>query len=76
MLIACFQIQAATGLIRFAHVMLAVLNGHTHPESDWVYVGSKVNATTGSRRTETVQYHLGRNHEVAGWLGVFGPDGY
>lgn len=35
--------------------MLAVLNGHTHAESDWVYVGSKVNATTGSRRTET--YH-------------------
>jgi transcriptional regulator with XRE-family HTH domain len=52
-LIACFRIEQATGLIRFAHVMLAVLNGHTHPESDWVYVGSKVNATTGSRRTET-----------------------
>lgn len=52
-LIACFQIEQATGLIRFLHVMLAVLNGHTHPESDWVYVGSKVNATTGSRRTET-----------------------
>lgn len=52
-LIACFQIDEATGLIRFLHVMLAVLNGHTHPESDWVYVGSKVNATTGSRRTET-----------------------
>lgn len=52
-LIACFQIENATGLIRFVHVMLAVLNGHTQPESDWVYVGSKVNATTGSRRTET-----------------------
>ena len=52
-LIACFQIEEATGLIRFVHVMLAVLNGHTHAESDWVYVGSKVNATTGSRRTET-----------------------
>jgi hypothetical protein len=52
-LIACFQIEEATGLIRFIHVMLAVLNGHTQPESDWVYVGSKVNATTGSRRTET-----------------------
>lgn len=52
-LIACFQIEKATGMIRFAHVMLAVLNGHTRPESDWVYVGSKVNATTGSRRTET-----------------------
>jgi transcriptional regulator with XRE-family HTH domain len=52
-LIACFQIEPATGLIRFVHVMLAVLKGHTHPESDWVYVGSKVNPTTGSRRTET-----------------------
>ncbi len=52
-LVACFQIEERSGLIRFVHVMLAVLNGHTHPESDWVYVGSKVNATTGSRRTET-----------------------
>lgn len=52
-LIACFRIEAATGLIRFVHVMLAVLNGHMHPQSDWVYVGSKVNANTGSRRTET-----------------------
>jgi hypothetical protein len=52
-LVACFQIEGATGLIRFVHVMLAVLNGHTRPQSDWVYVGSKVNATTGSRRTET-----------------------
>ncbi len=52
-LVACFQIEPATGVVRFVHVMLAVLNGHTHPQSDWVYVGSKVNATTGSRRTET-----------------------
>jgi transcriptional regulator with XRE-family HTH domain len=52
-LIACFRIEEATGLIRFVHVMLAVLNGHTQAESDWVYVGSKVNAATGSRRTET-----------------------
>jgi transcriptional regulator with XRE-family HTH domain len=52
-LVACFQIEQTTGMIRFVHVMLAVLNGHKHPESDWVYVGSKVNATTGSRRTET-----------------------
>ncbi|MGA2662596.1 MAG: helix-turn-helix transcriptional regulator, partial [Verrucomicrobiota bacterium] len=49
-LFACFQIEEATGFIRFVHVMLAVLNGHTRPQSDWVYVGSKVNATTGSRR--------------------------
>ena len=37
----------------FIHVMLAVLNGHNQPEPDWVYVGSKVNVDTGSRRTET-----------------------
>jgi hypothetical protein len=34
-------------------MMVAILNGHTHPQPDWVYVGSKVNAVTGSRRTET-----------------------
>jgi transcriptional regulator with XRE-family HTH domain len=52
-LVACFAIDEKTGNIRFIHVMLAVLNGHNQPEPDWVYVGSKVNATTGSRRTET-----------------------
>ena len=34
-------------------MMIAVLNGHTHSQPDWTYVGSKVNADTGSRRTET-----------------------
>ncbi|MEQ1862287.1 MAG: helix-turn-helix transcriptional regulator [Chthoniobacteraceae bacterium] len=52
-LIACFQIEEKTGNIRFIHLMFAVLNGHTHAEPDWTYVGSKVNAETGSRRTET-----------------------
>ena len=52
-LIACFTVEPPTGVIRFIHVMLAVLNGHTLAQSDWVYVGSRVNATTGSRRTET-----------------------
>jgi len=52
-LIACFQIEAQTGNVRFIHLMFAVLNGHNQPEPDWTYVGSKVNATTGSRRTET-----------------------
>ena len=33
--------------------MFAVLNSHTHAQPDWKYVGSKVNADTGSRRTET-----------------------
>jgi transcriptional regulator with XRE-family HTH domain len=52
-LIACFQIESQTGNVRFIHLMFAVLNGHNQPEADWTYVGSKVNATTGSRRTET-----------------------
>ncbi len=52
-LIACFMIEGQTGDIRFIHLMFAVLNGHRHPEPDWRYVGSKVNETTGSRRTET-----------------------
>ena len=52
-LVACFAIDQKTGNIRFVHVMLAVPNGHTHAEPDWVYVGSKVNADTGSRRDET-----------------------
>ena len=52
-LIACFQIEPQTGNVRFIHLMFAVLNGHNNPEPDWTYVGSKVNADTGSRRTET-----------------------
>lgn len=52
-LIACFTIVPESGAVRFLHIMAAVLNGHTHPDSDWTYVGSKTNATTGSRRTET-----------------------
>lgn len=52
-LIACFQIDEKTGNIRFVHLMFAVLNGHSHSQPDWTYVGSKVNAETGSRRTET-----------------------
>jgi len=51
-LIACFQIEPHTGNVRFIHLMFAVLNGHNHPEPDWTYIGSKVNTTTGSRRTE------------------------
>jgi transcriptional regulator with XRE-family HTH domain len=52
-LIACFQIEPQTGNVRFIHLMFAVLNGHNQTEPDWTYVGSKVNTTTGSRRTET-----------------------
>ncbi len=52
-LIACFTIEERSGNVRFVHVMMAVLNGHSHAEPDWTYVGSKANPTTGSRRTET-----------------------
>ena len=51
--IACFAINFETGNVKFVHMMFAVLNGHNHAEPDWTYVGSKVNTTTGSRRTET-----------------------
>ncbi|MEP7336185.1 MAG: helix-turn-helix transcriptional regulator [Acidobacteriota bacterium] len=57
-LIGCFQIDSETGNIKFVHVMFAVLNGHQSEESDWSYVGSKVNTETGSRRTETYNTNL------------------
>lgn len=57
-LVACFRIEPKTGNIRFVHLMFAVLNGHNHAEPDWTYVGSKVNAETGSRRTETYNTNL------------------
>jgi transcriptional regulator with XRE-family HTH domain len=49
--IACYEITASG--IQFVHVMFAVLNGHRETDPDWNYVGSKENADTGSRRTET-----------------------
>lgn len=52
-MVACYRIDRETCHIKFVHVMCAVLNGHTEPQPDWTYVGSKVNAVTGSRRTET-----------------------
>lgn len=57
-LIGCFQIHSETGNIQFVHVMFAVLNGHQSADSDWTYVGSKVNTETGSRRTETYNTNL------------------
>ena len=51
-LVACYKLQE-DGSILFLHVMLAVLNGHTSENSDWNYIGSRVNEETGSRRTET-----------------------
>lgn len=52
-LIAHFTREAATGGICFRHLMIADLIGHTRPESDWKYLGSKVKEDTGSQRTET-----------------------
>ncbi|MDE3098094.1 MAG: helix-turn-helix transcriptional regulator [Verrucomicrobiota bacterium] len=52
-LVACYRIDRESCHVKFVHIMVAVLNGHTHPRPDWKYVGSKVNAVTGSRRTET-----------------------
>jgi len=57
-MVACYQIDRETCHIKFVHVMLAVLNGHTQPQPDWTYVGSKVNSQTGSRRTETYNTNL------------------
>jgi len=57
-MVACYRIERQTCHIKFVHVMLAVLKGHTHPQPDWTYVGSKVNAVTGSRRTETYNTNL------------------
>lgn len=51
-LIACFNFRE-DGDIRFIHAMFAQLVGHQYESADWTYVGSKTNATTGSRRTET-----------------------
>ena len=51
-MIACYNF-IENGDIQFMHVMFIRLNNHQHEFPDWKYVGSKVNADTGSRRTET-----------------------
>jgi transcriptional regulator with XRE-family HTH domain len=56
-MVACYRIDRETCNIKFVHIMCAVLNGHTHRHPDWTYVG-KVNAVTGSRRTETYNTNL------------------
>ena len=57
-MVACYRIDREKFNIKFVHVMLAILNGHAQPQPDWTYVGSKVNAQTGSRRTETYNTNL------------------
>jgi len=56
-LIACYEIRE-DGNIEFLHVMMADLVGHNRKNADWKYVGSKVNKTTGSQRTETYTTNL------------------
>jgi transcriptional regulator with XRE-family HTH domain len=51
-LIACFRSDDA-GDVRFLHLMCACLNDHRASAPDWKYLGSRVNAKTGSQRTET-----------------------
>jgi transcriptional regulator with XRE-family HTH domain len=55
--IACYNFLE-TGDIKFVHLMFADINGHRHESPDWNYVGSKENAVTGSRRTETYNTNL------------------
>lgn len=50
--IACYNF-IENGDIQFIHIMFMWLNNHQHALPDWKYVGSRVNADTGSRRTET-----------------------
>lgn len=55
--IACYNF-IESGDIKFVHIMFANINGHQSDSPDWNYVGSKVNSTTGSRRTETYVTNL------------------
>ncbi len=56
-LVACYKFVDSIN-IRFIHIMLADINGHQTDHPDWNYVGSKINLTTGSRRTETYNTNL------------------
>jgi hypothetical protein len=52
-LVGCFSLNKESGQVQFMHIMFADLIGQGKPNADWKYVGSKVNAVTGSQRTET-----------------------
>ena len=52
-LIACYELDEATGLIRFSNIEVAELVSHAQEQGgDWKYQGSKVSAA-GTQRTET-----------------------
>ncbi len=55
--IACYNF-VESGDIKFVHIMFGNINGHQTDSPDWNYVGSKVNSTMGSRRTETYNTNL------------------
>lgn len=55
--VACYNF-VESGDIKFVHIMFADINGQQCESPDWNYVGSKVNSTTGSRRTETYNTNL------------------
>lgn len=50
--IVCYAIDDR-GDVRFLHIMVACLQGHTSATPDWRYQKSVVNPATGSQRTET-----------------------
>jgi len=56
-LVGCYQFVEQDE-IEFVHVMIADLNGHDDKYPHWKYVGSKVNESTGSQRTETYVTNL------------------
>ena len=55
--IACYNF-VESGDIKFVHIMFADINGHQSQNPDWNYIGSNINSTTGSRRTETYNTNL------------------
>ncbi len=52
-LLSCYEFYSSEHNIRFIHIMCAYLNSHKSEAPDWKYLGSRVNAETGSQRTET-----------------------
>lgn len=56
-LIACYHVLESSDIL-FVHLMFAELNGHRESDPDWTYLGSRENAATGSRRTETYTTNL------------------
>lgn len=59
-LVACFELDEASGNIQFTHIEITELVSHQdEKDGDWHYCGSTVDGDTGSQRTETY-YTTGR----------------